>query len=53
MASASMQERKRPVNLTLHERLVAEAKTYTSNPSATICGNRPVFVDELLTRSWG
>ncbi|WP_395689717.1 type II toxin-antitoxin system CcdA family antitoxin [Caenimonas koreensis] len=28
--------RKRPVNLTLNEHLVAEAKSYTTNLSATI-----------------
>ena len=31
-------ERKRPVNLSLTEGLVAQAKTYTSNLSATIDG---------------
>ena len=30
------QTRKRPVNLTLNEALVAQAKTYTSNLSATM-----------------
>ena len=34
-ASASTQ-RKRPVNLTLNEGLVAQAKTYTNNLSATM-----------------
>ena len=33
---ASLQGRKRPVNLTLNERLVAEVKGYSDNLSATV-----------------
>lgn len=40
MPSSASSSRKRPVNLTLSETLVAEAKAYTDNLSAT--------VDELL-----
>ena len=36
MATATPANRKRPVNLTLDEDLVARAKTYTSNLSATM-----------------
>lgn len=36
MPGSATQTRKRPVNLTLNESLVAQAKTYTSNLSATI-----------------
>lgn len=36
MATAATANRKRPVNLTLNEGLVAQAKTYTSNLSATM-----------------
>ena len=36
MPSLVEQSRKRPVNLTLNEALVAQAKTYTSNLSATV-----------------
>ena len=36
MSTTAAQVRKRPVNLTLNERLVAEAKNYTSNLSATM-----------------
>lgn len=38
--------RKRPVNLTLNEGLVAQAKTYTSNLSATIEQLLAAYVDE-------
>ena len=36
MTTTAATARKRPVNLTLNESLVAEAKTYTSNLSATM-----------------
>jgi len=36
MPVATASVRKRPVNLTLNEGLVAQAKTYTSNLSATM-----------------
>lgn len=36
MPTAIAPVRKRPVNLTLNENLVAQAKTYTSNLSATM-----------------
>ncbi len=36
MRSTTTQTRKRPVNLTLNESLVTQAKTYTSNLSATM-----------------
>jgi antitoxin CcdA len=36
MATTAATARKRPVNLTLNESLVAEAKNYTSNLSATM-----------------
>ena len=36
MSTTAVQVRKRPVNLTLNESLVAEAKNYTSNLSATM-----------------
>jgi antitoxin CcdA len=36
MPTLAEQTRKRPVNLTLNEALVAQAKTYTSNLSATM-----------------
>ena len=36
MSATAVQVRKRPVNLTLNESLVAEAKNYTSNLSATM-----------------
>jgi antitoxin CcdA len=36
MPSLVEQSRKRPVNLTLNEALVAQAKAYTSNLSATM-----------------
>ena len=36
MPALAESSRKRPVNLTLNEALVAQAKTYTSNLSATI-----------------
>ena len=36
MPATSTQTRKRPVNLTLNVALVAQAKTYTSNLSATM-----------------
>jgi antitoxin CcdA len=36
MPSLVEQTRKRPVNLTLNEALVAQAKSYTSNLSATM-----------------
>ena len=36
MTTTAATARKRPVNLTLNEGLVAEAKTYTSNLSATM-----------------
>ncbi len=36
MPSATATVRKRPVNLTLNEALVAQAKTYTNNLSATM-----------------
>jgi antitoxin CcdA len=36
MPSLAEQSRKRPVNLTLNEALVAQAKAYTSNLSATM-----------------
>jgi antitoxin CcdA len=36
MPSPVEQSRKRPVNLTLNEALVAQAKAYTSNLSATM-----------------
>lgn len=35
-APSAARGRKRPVNLTLSENLVAEAKTYTGNLSATV-----------------
>lgn len=41
-ARVSSQPNKRPVNLTLNEALVAQAKTYTDNLSATM--------EALLTR---
>lgn len=36
MSTATAIVRKRPVNLTLNEALVAQAKTYTNNLSATM-----------------
>lgn len=36
MPTTAAQARKRPVNLTLNESLVAQAKTYTDNLSATM-----------------
>ncbi|TAM40244.1 MAG: hypothetical protein EPN61_11580 [Burkholderiaceae bacterium] len=36
MLTIAASARKRPVNLTLNETLVAQAKTYTSNLSATM-----------------
>jgi post-segregation antitoxin (ccd killing protein) len=36
MQTTTSQARKRPVNLTLNENLVAQAKSYTSNLSATM-----------------
>ena len=36
MPASVEQSRKRPVNLTLNEALVAQAKAYTSNLSATM-----------------
>ncbi len=36
MQSVISSNRKRPVNITLSERLVTEARTYTSNLSATM-----------------
>lgn len=46
MAPTSSAARKRPVNLTLSENLVAEAKTYTSNLSATMEELLAVYVVE-------
>jgi len=46
MTTAAATARKRPVNLTLSDSLVAEAKNYTSNLSATIEELLAVYVVE-------
>ena len=46
MPATSTQTRKRPVNLTLNVALVAQAKSYTSNLSATMESLRADFVDQ-------
>ena len=46
MPATSTQTRKRPVNLTLSVALVAQAKTYTSNLSATMESLLADFVDQ-------
>ena len=45
-ANASTLHRKRPVNLTLNEALVTQAKTYTNNLSATMETQLAGFVAE-------
>ena len=46
MAATSARPRKRPVNLTLNVALVAQAKSYTSNLSATMESLPVDFVDQ-------
>jgi len=46
MPIAPSSVRKRPVNLTLNESLVAQAKTYTSNLSATMDLSSAEFVSQ-------
>ena len=47
--------RKRPVNLKINEALVAQAKGYINNLSATAQEGQTIAdaLDELLARSWG
>ena len=44
MRATTTQTRKRPVNLTLNEGLVTQAKTYTNNLSATMASLLTEFV---------
>ena len=50
MPATSAQTRKRPVNLTLNVALVAQAKSYTSNLSATMESLLADFVDQQKQR---
>lgn len=46
MEARAASNRKRPVNLTMNEALVAQAKSYTSNLSATVESLLAEFVDQ-------